>query len=103
MPHLGKRFSANGDMRGYWDLNEAGADFTIGLTSKGGIVLRNAPEPRSPVGQYPLPSIDLYPFPKVFRERLKRGLIVSSMGIDAMDGVVSLKNGKLRHRLRPKK
>ena len=56
MPHLGKRFSANGDMRGYWDLNEAGADFTIGLTSKGGIVLRNAPEPHPPVGRYPLPS-----------------------------------------------
>lgn len=95
MPHLGKRFSANGDMRGYWDLNEAGADFTIGLTSKGGIVLRNAAEPHPPVGQYPLPSIDSYPFPKTFRERLKRGLIVSSMGIDAMDGVVSLKDGKL--------
>ena len=102
MPHLGKRFSANGDMRGYWDLNEDGADFTIGLSSKGGIVLRNAPEPRSPVGQYPLPSIDAYPFPRALRERLKRGLIVSSMGIDAMDGVISLKNGKLDIDFNPK-
>jgi cholesterol oxidase len=95
MSNLGKRFSANGDMRGYWDLNEAGTDFTMGLPSKGGIALRNAPEPRSPIGQNNLPSIDSYPFPKAFRERLKRGLVVSSMGIDAMDGVVSLKGGKL--------
>ena len=64
----------------------------MGLSSKGGIVLRNAPEPNSPIGQYNLPSIDSYPFPKAFRERLKRGLVVSSMGIDAMDGVISLKD-----------
>ena len=43
-----------------------------------------------------------YPFPKAFRERLKRGLIVSSMGIDAMDGVVSLKDGKLNINFDPK-
>ena len=42
-----------------------------------------------------MPSIDSYPIPKKWRERLKRGLVVSSMGIDAMDGVVSLKDGKL--------
>jgi cholesterol oxidase len=95
MPNLGKRFGANGDMRGFWDLDEAGTDFTIGLPSKGGIVLRNAPEPRSPIGQNNLPSIDSYPIPKAWRERLKRGLVVSSMGIDAMDGVVSLKDGRL--------
>jgi len=95
MPNLGKRFSANGDMRGFWDLNEAGADFTAGLPSKGGIVLRNAPEPRSPIGRNNLPSIDSYPFPHAFRERLKRGIVVSSMGIDAADGVISLKDGRL--------
>ena len=95
MANLGKRFGANGDMRGFWDLNEAGADFTTGLPSKGGIVLRSAPEPRSPIGQNNLPSIDSYPIPKAWRERLKRGLVVSSMGLDAMDGVVSLKHGRL--------
>jgi hypothetical protein len=31
MPNLGKRFGGNGDMRGFWDLNEAGADFSTGL------------------------------------------------------------------------
>lgn len=48
-----------------------------------------------PIGRNNLPSIDSYPLPKRFRERLKRGHVVSGMGIDAMDGVISLKNGKL--------
>ena len=95
MQNLGKRFSGNGDMRGFWDLNEPGTDFTTGLPSKGGIVIRNGQEPRSPIGRNNLPSIDSYPIPKALRARLKRGYVVSSMGIDAMDGVISLKNGKL--------
>jgi len=95
MPNLGKRFSGNGDMRGFWDLNEPGTDLSMGLPSKGSIVLRNAAEPRVPIGRGSLPSIDSYPLPKAWRDRLKRGHVVSGMGIDAMDGVVSLKNGKL--------
>jgi len=95
MPNLGKRFSGNGDMRGFWDLNEQGADFTTGLPSKGGVMLRDGPEPRVAIGRNNMPSIDAYPFPRAFRERLKRGHVVSGMGIDAMDGVISLKNGKL--------
>lgn len=95
MPTLGTRFSGNGDMRGFWDLNEPGTDLTGGLPSKGGIFLRNAPEPRVAIGRGSLPSVDAYPIPKAWRERLKRGLIVSGMGIDAMDGVISIKKGKL--------
>jgi len=95
MRNLGKRFSANGDMRGFWDLNIPGTDVTTGLPSKGGIVLRNGQEPRMPIGRNSLPSVDSYPFPKAFRARLKRGYVVSSMGIDAMDGLISLENGKL--------
>jgi cholesterol oxidase len=95
MPGLGRRFSANGDMRGFWDLNEPGSDLTAGLPSKGGIVLRDGSEPRMPVGRNNLPSIDSYPIPRRWRERLKRGTVVSSMGIDAMDGVIALRNGKL--------
>jgi cholesterol oxidase len=95
MPNLGTRFSGNGDMRGFWDLNEPGTDLTTGLPSKGGIFLRHAEDPRVPIGRNNLPSIDAYPIPRRVRERLKRGTIVSSMGIDAADGVVSLRNGKL--------
>ena len=95
MPNLGGRFGGNGDMRGFWDLNEAGTDFSIGLPSKGGFMLRNAAEPRSLIGRNSLPSINSYPLPKAWRERLKRGHLVSGMGIDAMDGVISLQNGRL--------
>jgi len=95
MQNLGKRFSGNGDMRGFWDLNESGTDYTTGLPSKGGVMLRDGTEPRMAIGRNNMPSIDAYPFPRSFRERLKRGYVVSGMGIDAMDGVISLKNGKL--------
>jgi len=95
MPSLGQRFSGNGDMRGYWDLNEPGTDLSIGLPSKGGIVLRDAPAPRLAIGRNSLPSIDAYPIPRRFRERLKRGSVVSGMGIDAMDGIVSLRGNRL--------
>ncbi len=95
MPGLGKRFSANGDVRGFWDQNEPGTDQSTGLPSKGGIVLRDAPEPRVVIGRNSLPSVDSYPLPKAVRERLKRGMVVSGMGADAMDGVISIRNGKL--------
>lgn len=95
MPGLGTRFSGNGDMRGFWDLNEPGTDLTSGLPSKGGIVLRGAGEPRIAIGRNNLPSIDDYPIPRRLRERLKRGMVVSGMGIDGMDGVVGIRNGKL--------
>lgn len=95
MSGLGTRFSGNGDMRGFWDLNEPGTDLTAGLPSKGGILLRDAPEPRMPIGRNSLPSIDAYPIPRRLRERLKRGSVVSSMGIDAMDGVIRFRGDRL--------
>lgn len=95
MPGLGRRFSGNGDMRGFWDLNQPGSDLTAGLPSKGGLVLRDAPDPRTPIGRNSLPSIDSYPIPRRMRERLKRGTVVASMGIDAADGVIGLRDGKL--------
>jgi cholesterol oxidase len=95
MPNLGKRFSGNGDMRGFWDVNEPDSDVTAGLPSKGGFMLRDAPGPRLAIGRNSLPSIDSYPLPRRYRERLKRGYVISGMGIDAMDGVISLKDGRL--------
>lgn len=95
MPGLGRRFSGNGDMRGFWDLNQPGDDQSTGLPSKGAILLRDAAEPRLAIGRNSLPSIDHYPLPRRLRERLKRGMVVSGMGIDAMDGVVSLRDGRL--------
>lgn len=94
MPHLGRRFSGNGDIRGFWDLNAKGQDFTQGMPSKGAVLLRGEGQPRIAVGRNNMPSVDAYPFPGFMRERLKRGLVVSGMGADAMDGVASLRNGR---------
>ncbi len=96
MAHLGKRFSGNGDIRGFWDLNTQGTDFTEGMPSKGAIMLRDDQWPRVGIGRNNMPSVDAYPFPKMLRERLKRGMVVSGMGADAGDGVAMIKNGKFR-------
>ena len=82
MPSLGRRFGANGDMRGFWDINEfeGGTDQTVGLPSKGSIVLRDSAPPRLAISRNSLPSVSSYPLPKGIRERLKRGMVVSGMG-----------------------
>jgi len=95
MPGLGRRFSGNGDIRGFWDMNEPGTDVSTGLPSKGAILLRGADEPRAAISRNSLPSVDSYPIPRRWRERLKRGHVVSGMGIDAADGVVSLRGARL--------
>lgn len=96
MPALGKRFSGNGDIRGFWDLNCRERDLTEGLPSKGGITLRGDWEPKNVISRNPMPSVDSYPLPKFVRERLQHGIVVAGMGADAMDGVASLRGGRFR-------
>ena len=98
MPHLGQRFGGNGDIRGYWDIDAKDTDFTQGLPFKGGLQLRDADASQVVIGEQVMPSVDSYPFPKAIRERLKRGLIVSGMGADAMDGTVAFEGNKFRIR-----
>jgi cholesterol oxidase len=47
------------------------------------------------VGRNNLPSLDQWPIPARWRERLKRGAVVSCMGIDAADGRVKLEGRRL--------
>ena len=101
MPNLGQRFSGNGDIRGYWDLNMEDTNLTEGIPSKGAILLRDETWPRVAIGRNNMPSVDAYPFPKIFRERLKRGLVVSGMGKDAMDGTVAFEGKQFRIRFDP--
>ena len=93
MPDLGHRFSGNGDIRGFWDLNDRTRDYTQGLPSKGAVLLRGSWEPKIGIGRNNMPSIGYYPLPDFIRNRLKHGLVVSGMGADAMDGIASIKNG----------
>ncbi|MGV0878913.1 GMC oxidoreductase [Martelella sp. FLE1502] len=101
MPHLGHRFSGNGDIRGFWDLNDPAVDNTEGMPSKGAIRLRDPALPQAGVGRNNMPSVSAYPLPRALRERLKRGMVVSSMGTDAMDGVVCFEGRRFRVRFDP--
>lgn len=96
LPYLGRRFSGNGDVRGLWDLNDKGSDLSIGLPSQGSIWLRDQVEAKQALSNNSLPSVDYYPLPRVFRERLKRSVVIAGMGEDAMDGVVDIQKGRLR-------
>ncbi|WP_143850941.1 GMC oxidoreductase [Brucella thiophenivorans] len=101
MPNLGHRFSGNGDIRGYWDLNEKNIDFTLGLPSKGAVVIKGAPEPRIAIGRNSMPSVSAYPLPRFMRDRLKRGLVVSGMGADAGDGVALMRGNRFHIEFNP--
>jgi cholesterol oxidase len=96
MPHLGKRFSGNGDIRGFWDLNTPDTDYTQGVPSKGAIRLRDETSPQVGIGRNNMPSVGAYPMPRFLRERLKRGMVVSGMGADAMDGTATFEGGRFR-------
>jgi cholesterol oxidase len=94
MSDLGRRFSGNGDIRGFWDLNTSEIDNTEGIPSKGAIRLRDESWPQVGVGRNNMPSVSAYPFPRFIRKRLGNGMVVSGMGEDAMDGVVTSKGGR---------
>lgn len=94
MPDLGKRFSGNGDIRGFWDLNDQSRDYSEGIPSKGAIRLRDPNWPQVGIGRNNMPSINSYPFPAFIKNRFKRGMVVSGMGADAMDGTALIRNGK---------
>lgn len=96
MPNLGRGFSGNGDIRGFWDINDSSRDLTEGLPSKGSLFLRDNAKSRIAISRNGLPSVTAYPFPRFIRERLKRGLVVAGMGVDAADGVATVKNGRFR-------
>lgn len=96
MPHLGRRFSGNGDIRGFWDLNTPNTDYTEGIPSKGAIRLRNETWPQLGIGRNNMPSVNAYPVPRFLRERLKRGMVVSGMGVDAMDGTATVERRRFR-------
>ncbi|MGR3321006.1 MAG: GMC oxidoreductase [Pseudooceanicola sp.] len=102
MPGLGKRFSGNGDIRGFWDLNDPDRDYSEGVPSKGAIKMRDESFPQVGIGRNNMPSVNAYPFPRFLRERLKRGMVVSGMGEDAMDGVASVEGRRFRIRFDPK-
>lgn len=103
MPRLGLQFSGNGDMRGFWDLNDLEMDLSRGPPSHGSIRIVDGVNLRQPLSNSGMPSVDSYPLPKRIRERLKRGVVLASMGRDNMDGIVSIRKRKMDIDFDPKK
>jgi len=105
MPQLGLRFSGNGDYLGYWDLADKHHDMTQGLPVNGYLRLKtqsNENETAQPLmGDLSFPSPDKLHLPSWFANKMRQGTIVAGMGVDAMDGIFSLKKGKLNINYNP--
>ena len=103
LKNLGHGFGGNGDVPGYWAVNEAGTDFTQGIPCHGRFALRDSKGDIEilpdllPVDltSYGLNGIGNLPMPNFLRRRLKQDLVVVGMGSDNADGVVEWLNGKL--------
>ncbi|MEX2481769.1 MAG: GMC oxidoreductase [Gammaproteobacteria bacterium] len=95
MPRLGHHFGTNGDMMGLWDYNDPARHLNEGLPTAGGVMLRDEPDPPL-TGGGGWPSVDSYPLPGFIKRRIKRASFMAGLGEDAMDGVVSWKNGRLQ-------
>lgn len=96
MPRLGLKFGSNGDYFGYWDLKDKTQDLTQTLPVNGYVRLQEPPAggPLNIV-EAPLPCPDKLPLPRWIANKMRQGTMIAGMGKDAMDGVVSLKKGKL--------
>lgn len=100
MPSLGYGFGGNGDSAAYWALNNKSADYSRGTPCHGAFSLKNEHAHEGEIG----PNLTCYGFngineisvPSILKNKLKTNQFVVGMGIDKAEGVVILKNGKLR-------
>jgi cholesterol oxidase len=100
MPALGLGFGGNGDMPAYWAVNDGAVDYTAGIPYHGRFALRDShtgkPMPGPDLTSYGFNGFSDIPIPDSIRARLKRNLLVVSMGADKADGVLEWNKGKLR-------
>ena len=99
MPQLGKSFGSNGDLFAYWNLQNKGQDMTQSLPVNGYVRLKSWDEENGAtqptIVETPMPSPNKLRLPSWLANKMRQGTMVAGMGEDAMDGTVSLKNGKL--------
>lgn len=100
MPSLGHGFGGNGDSAGYWALNNKNADYSLGTPCHGSFSLKDQQSQITETGSsltcYGFNGINEISVPSILKRKLKTNQFVVGMGIDKADGVVILKNGKLR-------
>ena len=99
MPRLGLDFGSNGDYFAYWDLKNKQQDLTQSHTVNGYLRLKErdgeAQADQPTIVETPAPCPDKLRLPSWVANKMRQGTFVAGMGKDAMDGVVSLKKGKL--------
>ncbi len=106
MPMLGKTFSANGDYAAYWRHPENSSDLSIGLPTRGRVLLRDptqwtSDQPWPLIVEGGLPYSKQLPRFPFIRNAAKRGTILAGMGDDGMIGSVNYRNGQLQLRYDP--
>lgn len=94
MPALGKRFSGNADFAAYWQCGRPGEDISVGLPTRGRVMLRNAADWRSDqawpdIVEGSLPyTAQLPPLP-LLKRFAREGSLLATMGDDGMPGTAS--------------
>jgi cholesterol oxidase len=94
MPALGKRISGNADFAAYWQCGKPGDDISVGLPTRGQVLLRNQDDWRSDhswpdIVEGSLPySAHLPPLP-MLRRFARLGSLLATMGDDGMPGHAS--------------
>ncbi len=95
---LGQRFGTNGDIAAWWALDRPDEDFSRGLPCHGELRLKNGRDDDPMLIEAGIVGVDGLPLPRFWRDRIRRDLVLAAMGEDAADGVVTLRNGRLRVR-----
>lgn len=102
MPALGIGFGGNGDMPAYWALDQKGENFAQGTPCHGSFALRAPKTGKAQAGpnltSYGLNGIDDVAMPSIIRNRLKRDIVLVSMGADKADGSLEWHKGKMQCR-----
>ena len=100
MPRLGARFGGNGDYFGYWHLDDRARDLSRGMPARGPLRLKEehalGPGRAWPmIGEGSLPPPQTLSLGRWVSGKLRHGSYVAGMGVDAQDGVVRYRKGKL--------
>ncbi len=96
LPALGRRFGTNGDCAAWWALDDEQVDLSRGLPCHGPLALRNGQQPDDPLLiEIGMIGVDAMPLPEALRRRLRRGVMLATMGADRAYGRAELRRGRL--------
>ena len=95
MAALGLGIGGNGDLIGYWPLNDKGRDYSLGTPCHGRFRLPGrGVQPL--LTRFSFNGVDGIPMPGALRARLKRDVLLVGMGRDRANGVARWQDGRLK-------